>query len=162
MLIAASPNIGFTRSRRRRLARRRSPRSATSPRSPARRHRARRHHRARTLERLPEHRPSQPGVRPVSGRRCWCEGGWSRANAGSGFDELFATHSADVVAYCSWRAASASDAQDAAAEVFLTAWRCSTTCRRETPRASGSTRRRVESSLEPAAVVELVADRRCT
>ena len=39
------------------------------------------------------------------------------------FDELFATHSRDVVAYCSWRAASASDAQDAAAEVFLTAWR---------------------------------------
>src|SRR5262245_59839945 len=39
------------------------------------------------------------------------------------FDELFAAHSADVVAYCSWRAASASDAQDAAAEVFLIAWR---------------------------------------
>ena len=39
------------------------------------------------------------------------------------FDGLFAAHGADVVAYCSWRAASASDAQDAAAEVFLTAWR---------------------------------------
>jgi RNA polymerase sigma-70 factor (ECF subfamily) len=39
------------------------------------------------------------------------------------FDGLFATYSADVVAYCTWRAASASDAQDAAAEVFLTAWR---------------------------------------
>lgn len=39
------------------------------------------------------------------------------------FDDLFAAHSADVVSYCGWRAASASDAQDAVAEVFLTAWR---------------------------------------
>jgi RNA polymerase sigma factor (sigma-70 family) len=39
------------------------------------------------------------------------------------FDALFASYSADIVAYCGWRAASASDAQDAAAEVFLTAWR---------------------------------------
>jgi RNA polymerase sigma-70 factor (ECF subfamily) len=39
------------------------------------------------------------------------------------FDELFASYSSDIVAYCSWRAASASDAQDAVAEVFLTAWR---------------------------------------
>jgi RNA polymerase sigma factor (sigma-70 family) len=39
------------------------------------------------------------------------------------FDALFASYSSDIVAYCSWRAASASDAQDAAAEVFLTAWR---------------------------------------
>jgi RNA polymerase sigma factor (sigma-70 family) len=39
------------------------------------------------------------------------------------FDELFASHGADVVAYCSWRAGSQADAQDAAAEVFLTAWR---------------------------------------
>ena len=39
------------------------------------------------------------------------------------FDELFTAHSRDVVAYCSWRAGSASDAQDAVAEVFLTAWR---------------------------------------
>jgi RNA polymerase sigma-70 factor, ECF subfamily len=39
------------------------------------------------------------------------------------FDGLFASFSADIVAYCSWRAASRSDAQDAAAEVFLTAWR---------------------------------------
>ena len=37
------------------------------------------------------------------------------------FDELFAEHSRDVVAYCGWRAPSASDAQDAVAEVFLTA-----------------------------------------
>ena len=39
------------------------------------------------------------------------------------FDALFASYSSDVVAYCGWRAASASDAQDAAAEVFLVAWR---------------------------------------
>jgi RNA polymerase sigma factor (sigma-70 family) len=39
------------------------------------------------------------------------------------FDALFADHGADVVAYCGWRAASASDAQDAVADVFLTAWR---------------------------------------
>ena len=39
------------------------------------------------------------------------------------FNVLFASYSSDVVAYCGWRAASASDAQDAAAEVFLIAWR---------------------------------------
>jgi RNA polymerase sigma factor (sigma-70 family) len=39
------------------------------------------------------------------------------------FGALFAAHGADVLAFCSWRAASASDAQDAAADVFLTAWR---------------------------------------
>jgi RNA polymerase sigma-70 factor, ECF subfamily len=39
------------------------------------------------------------------------------------FDALFTSYSSDIVAYCSWRAGSASDAQDAAAEVFLTAWR---------------------------------------
>jgi RNA polymerase sigma-70 factor (ECF subfamily) len=39
------------------------------------------------------------------------------------FDALFASYSSDIVAYCSWRAPSASDAQDAVAEVFLTAWR---------------------------------------
>src|SRR5262245_55288719 len=39
------------------------------------------------------------------------------------FDELFASYGADVVAYCRWRAGSASDAQDAVADVFLTAWR---------------------------------------
>lgn len=39
------------------------------------------------------------------------------------FDDLFAAYSADIVAYCGWRAASPSDAQDAVAEVFLTAWR---------------------------------------
>jgi RNA polymerase sigma-70 factor (ECF subfamily) len=42
---------------------------------------------------------------------------------GTRFDALFAAHAADVVAYCRWRSASPSDAQDAAAEVFLTAWR---------------------------------------
>jgi RNA polymerase sigma-70 factor (ECF subfamily) len=39
------------------------------------------------------------------------------------FDALFAAYSADIVAYCGWRAGSAGDAQDAVAEVFLTAWR---------------------------------------
>jgi RNA polymerase sigma factor (sigma-70 family) len=39
------------------------------------------------------------------------------------FDALFASYSSDIVAYCSWRAVSASDAQDAVADVFLTAWR---------------------------------------
>ncbi|MGH3128268.1 MAG: RNA polymerase sigma factor [Gaiellaceae bacterium] len=39
------------------------------------------------------------------------------------FDALFAEHGPDVVAYCGWRAASSSDAQDAVADVFLTAWR---------------------------------------
>jgi RNA polymerase sigma factor (sigma-70 family) len=39
------------------------------------------------------------------------------------FDELFASYSSDIVAYCGWRAGSPSDAQDAFAEVFLTAWR---------------------------------------
>jgi RNA polymerase sigma factor (sigma-70 family) len=39
------------------------------------------------------------------------------------FDALYQTHSADIVAYCTWRADSASDAQDAVADVFLTAWR---------------------------------------
>jgi RNA polymerase sigma factor (sigma-70 family) len=39
------------------------------------------------------------------------------------FDALFASYRADIVAYCGWRVASASDAQDAVAEVFLTAWR---------------------------------------
>jgi RNA polymerase sigma factor (sigma-70 family) len=38
------------------------------------------------------------------------------------FDALFASYSSDIVAYCGWRAG-ASDAQDAVAEVFLTAWR---------------------------------------
>ena len=42
---------------------------------------------------------------------------------GRRFDALFASYSSDIVAYCSWRAASASDAQDAVAEVFLAAWR---------------------------------------
>jgi RNA polymerase sigma factor (sigma-70 family) len=48
------------------------------------------------------------------------EGGRERRQR---FDALFASHSSDVVAYCSWRAGPPSDAQDAVAEVFLTAWR---------------------------------------
>jgi RNA polymerase sigma factor (sigma-70 family) len=39
------------------------------------------------------------------------------------FEALFASYRSDVVAYCGWRAESANDAQDAVAEVFLTAWR---------------------------------------
>jgi len=39
------------------------------------------------------------------------------------FDALFRERSPDVIAYCRWRARSTSDAQDAVAEVFLTAWR---------------------------------------
>jgi DNA-directed RNA polymerase specialized sigma24 family protein len=38
-------------------------------------------------------------------------------------EALFAAHGSDIVAYCSWRTRSASDAQDATADVFLTAWR---------------------------------------
>lgn len=39
------------------------------------------------------------------------------------FDALFAAYREDIVSYCSWRAGSAGDAQDAVSEVFLTAWR---------------------------------------
>jgi RNA polymerase sigma factor (sigma-70 family) len=39
------------------------------------------------------------------------------------FDALFESYGPDIVAYCSWRAASPSDAQDAVAEAFLIAWR---------------------------------------
>jgi RNA polymerase sigma-70 factor (ECF subfamily) len=39
------------------------------------------------------------------------------------FDDLFAAFGSDVVAYCRWQSESPSDAQDAASEVFLTAWR---------------------------------------
>ena len=39
------------------------------------------------------------------------------------FDALFAAHREDIVSYCSWRTRTTSDAQDAAAEVFVTAWR---------------------------------------
>jgi RNA polymerase sigma factor (sigma-70 family) len=39
------------------------------------------------------------------------------------FDALFEAYNSDVVAYCGWRAGSPSDAEEAVAEVFLTAWR---------------------------------------
>jgi DNA-directed RNA polymerase specialized sigma24 family protein len=55
---------------------------------------------------------------------------------GRRLEELFGAYGADVVDYCSWRAGSASDAQDAVAEVFLTAWR--------------GCRGKVESSASPA------------
>jgi RNA polymerase sigma factor (sigma-70 family) len=49
--------------------------------------------------------------------------GRSESERARRFDVLFANYSADIVAYCGWRAPSASDAQDAVADVFLTAWR---------------------------------------
>ena len=36
---------------------------------------------------------------------------------------LFAAHREDIVSYCTWRTRSTSDAQDAAGDVFLIAWR---------------------------------------
>jgi RNA polymerase sigma factor (sigma-70 family) len=39
------------------------------------------------------------------------------------FDALFTAYAPHVLAYCRWRAGSAGDAQDAVADVFLTAWR---------------------------------------
>jgi RNA polymerase sigma-70 factor (ECF subfamily) len=39
------------------------------------------------------------------------------------FDALFAAHAPDIAAYCRWRSRSSHDAEDALAEVFLTAWR---------------------------------------
>ena len=39
------------------------------------------------------------------------------------FEDLFEAYCSDIVAYCSWRAGSASDAQDAVADVFVAAWR---------------------------------------
>jgi DNA-directed RNA polymerase specialized sigma24 family protein len=39
------------------------------------------------------------------------------------FDDLFAAYGSDIVSYCGWRAGSPDDAQDAVAEVLLTAWR---------------------------------------
>jgi RNA polymerase sigma factor (sigma-70 family) len=39
------------------------------------------------------------------------------------FDAAFEAYRSDMVAYCGWRAATPSDAQDAVSEVFLTAWR---------------------------------------
>lgn len=39
------------------------------------------------------------------------------------YDELFRAHGRSVVSYCSWRSHPSGDAQDAAAEVFLIAWR---------------------------------------
>jgi RNA polymerase sigma factor (sigma-70 family) len=39
------------------------------------------------------------------------------------FNALFSSYGSDIVAYCAWRTGSSTDAQDAAAEVFLIAWR---------------------------------------
>src|SRR5215471_15076138 len=61
------------------------------------------------------------------GRSCssWCPVGGELVTEGERqrrFEELFETHGAGVVAYCRWRVDSLHDAQDAVAEVFLTAW----------------------------------------
>ena len=64
------------------------------------------------------------------------------------FNALFASYSSDIVAYCGWRAASASDAQDAAAEVFLIAWRRS---RPRTPDPCGSAYAAARHRWHPAA-----------
>jgi RNA polymerase sigma factor (sigma-70 family) len=48
---------------------------------------------------------------------------WTEDQRRQRFDALFAAYGPDIVAYCGWRADPASDAQDAVAEVFLTAWR---------------------------------------
>ena len=60
------------------------------------------------------------------------------------FDALFESYGTDIVAYCGWRTRSPSDAQDAAADVFLTAWRRLEELPEATRRASGCTRRRGE------------------
>jgi RNA polymerase sigma factor (sigma-70 family) len=80
------------------------------------------------------------------------------------FEALFEAYSADVVAYCGWRASSASDAQDAVAEVFLTAWRrLDDVPQRDAARVwLYATARRVlanqrRSTLRRAALVERVA-----
>jgi RNA polymerase sigma factor (sigma-70 family) len=39
------------------------------------------------------------------------------------FEALFDAYSRDIVGFCNWRCATPADAQDAAADVFLTAWR---------------------------------------
>lgn len=39
------------------------------------------------------------------------------------FDTLFHAYSSDIIAYCGWRSESSGEADDAVAEVFLTAWR---------------------------------------
>lgn len=75
---------------------------------------------ARTISHLPDMNEVK-GLVIVSGGR-WLVKEEDRERRRR-FDALFDAFSADVVAYCGWRAGSASDAQDAAAEVFLAAWR---------------------------------------
>jgi len=45
-----------------------------------------------------------------------------RQERGRRFNALFNAYGADIVAYCTWRAGSTSDAEEAVADVFLTAW----------------------------------------
>jgi RNA polymerase sigma factor (sigma-70 family) len=39
------------------------------------------------------------------------------------FEDMFARHAGEIASYCRWRASCTADAQDAASEVFLAAWR---------------------------------------
>jgi RNA polymerase sigma factor (sigma-70 family) len=66
-------------------------------------------------------RPDMNGSEPDSHGRPRINGRESQRN--ERFEGLFASYGADIVAYCGWRTISASDAQDAVAETFLTAWR---------------------------------------
>jgi RNA polymerase sigma factor (sigma-70 family) len=58
--------------------------------------------------------PDPPGGRCINGRE---------SERRRRFESLFSSYGSDIVAYCGWRTVSASDAQDAVAETFLTAWR---------------------------------------
>jgi RNA polymerase sigma factor (sigma-70 family) len=66
-------------------------------------------------------RPDINGSEPDSRGRSRINGRESQRN--ERFEALFTSYGPDIVAYCGWRTISASDAQDAVAETFLTAWR---------------------------------------
>jgi hypothetical protein len=68
------------------------------------------------------HMPDMDRLKPSSS----CPVGGERVKEGERerrFDALVEAYSADVVSYCAWRSGSASDTEDAVAEVLLTAWR---------------------------------------
>jgi RNA polymerase sigma factor (sigma-70 family) len=66
-------------------------------------------------------RPDMDGSEPDSRGRSRINGRESQRR--ERFESLFASYGPDIVAYCGWRAVSPTDAQDAVAETFLTAWR---------------------------------------